>query len=287
MRQPNPLLHGRKELLHSCSNESWKMYKRGSVGKKVFLLLLSLALIGAISGCAGKSSLDVGGAKIDYSKMEVYSSEIKGKVKKSSQNYEKNKVHKALVGEPLVSKIKGYVQKCKALSNTNAGKYVTQKGKEYEIRYEHAEDDGLFVHVDCQGNYSECGVGYYKIDNEGSILSKHPYYDYYGNWHVVNDLSIKNNANQTVEKGTKIFEPLVSIRYSKDAYKTEIIYSGVDSESLKMEYKKYTSYFTEPSSQQSLSYILSNEDNIVAFKDYKIKIVEATNQYVKYVVLSD
>lgn len=287
MRQSNLLQHASQESMGFLGKEKWKYHKVHALEKKVFFLLVTLTLFLAISGCAGKAKLDVGGSKIDFSKLDVYSSEIEGKIKKSSQNYEKNKLHKAIVGEPLVSKIKGYVQKCKALTKTHAGQYVTKKGKEYEIRYEDVEGEGFYVHVDCQGNYSDCGVGYYKIDDNGAVISRHPYYDYYGAWYVVNDLSIKDASKNAIEKGSKIFEPLVSIRYSENANKAEIIYSGVDDDNLKLEYKRYTSYFTTPSLQQSLSYTINKENNIVTYKDYKIKIVEATNQYVKYIVLSD
>lgn len=287
MRQSNLLQNARQRSMRFDFSEMWKNHKANSVEKKVFFFLLTLTLILAISGCGGKAILDVGGSKIDFSKIEVYSSEIEGKMKKASQNYEKNKLHKAVVGEPLVSKIKGYVQKCKALAKTNAGRYITEKGKEYEIRYEDVEGQGYYVHVDCQGKYSDCGVGYYKIDDNGALVSRHPYYDYYGAWYVVNDLSIKDESNQRVEKGIKIFEPLVSIKYSENAYKAEIIYTGRDDDNLKLEYKKYISYFSTPSSQESLSYTINKDKVLVMFKNYKIKVVEATNQYVKYIVLSD
>mgnify|MGYP000479893195 CR=1 FL=1 len=287
MRQSSLLQHVSQKSMPFLNNKKWKNYKTHAVEKKVFFFLLTLALFLAISGCAGKAKLDVGGSKIDFSKIDIYSSEIEGKIKKSSQNYEKNKLHKAIVGEPLVSKIKGYVQKCKALTKTQAGQYVTEKGKEYEIRYEDVEGEGFYVHVDCQGNYSDCGVGYYKIDDNGTLVSRHPYYDYYGAWYVVNDLSIKDESNHAIKKGSKIFEPLVSIRYSEEAYKSELVYSGISDDNLKIEYKEYASYFTTPSSKQNLSYTINKDNNIITYKDYKIKIVEATNQYVKYTVLSD
>lgn len=287
MRQPKLLHHTRKEFTHCRSNEIWESYKVDSIEKKVFFLLLTLALIVVIAGCAGRGGPEVGGSELDSAKIDVYSSRIKEKVKTTSQNYEKDKVHKALVGEPLVSKIKGYLQKCKTLTKTHAGQYITKRGKEYEIRYENVEDKGFYIHVDCQGNYSDCGVGYYKIDKNGAILSRHPYYDYYGDWYVVNDLSIKNDSNQTVEKGTKIFEPLVSITYSENSYRMELIYSGVDGDNINLKYKKYISEFEIVSSQQQLSYTLNKNNNIVKFRNFEIKIKEATKQYVKYIVLSD
>lgn len=287
MRENKLLQHASKMFMNYYSKKKWRCYKVDLIERKVFFLFLMLLLAVAISGCAGTGSLDVGGSKVDITKIDAYSSKIEEKVKKTSQNYEKNTLHKALVGESLISKIKGYVQKCKSLIKTSAGQYVTKKGKEYKIKYKDTGGNGYYIHVDCQGDYSNCGVGYYKIDSNGAILSTHPYYDYYGEWYVVNDLSIKKGSNQTVEKGTRIFEPLVSIRYSKNAYKTEIIYSGIDDDNLKLEYKKYTSYLTKPSLQQSQSYTLNKDNNIVTFKKYKIKVVEATNQHVKYIVLSD
>jgi len=287
MRQPKLLHHTREEFMHCRSNGIWKIYKLDSIVKEVFFLIFILTLIAAISGCAGKGGPEVGGSQLDLSKIHVYSSNVNEKIKNRSRNYEKGKTHKALVGEPLVSKIEGYVQKYKTLTKTHAGQYITKRGKEYEIGYENVEDKGFYIHVDCQGNYSDCGVGYYKIDKNGAILSRHPYYDYYGDWYVVNDLSIKNDSNQTVKKGTKIFEPLVSIAYSEDAYRMEIIYSGVDGNNLNLKYKKYISDFKTASSQQQLSYTLNKNNNIVTFRNFEIKIKEATNQYVKYIVLSD
>jgi hypothetical protein len=76
----------------------------------------------------------------------------------------------------------------------------------------------------------------------------------------------------------------------------ELVYSGRDGNTLFVTYREYTAQnivgfddgglMARPAFSQDLRYDLAASDTIV-FRDYRIRVVEATNEVIRVVVLSD
>lgn len=73
---------------------------------------------------------------------------------------------------------------------------------------------------------------------------------------------------------------------TNDSYKEELVYKGRTDSSIRIAYKQYKKMRSSPSSSQELAFDLSSSDTI-AFKNYKIKVLNATGEYIRFRVLSD
>lgn len=70
----------------------------------------------------------------------------------------------------------------------------------------------------------------------------------------------------------------------KDGYKHELIYNGIDGKTIKCIYREYLNDLARPAFTQELSYNL-DVDTTIGFKGSRIKILDANNTSVKYIVL--
>jgi hypothetical protein len=75
-------------------------------------------------------------------------------------------------------------------------------------------------------------------------------------------------------------------QYSDDSFQEELIYTGREGDIIHISYREFKKDFARPAFYQELIYDLSKSDKIV-FKQFKIKVVEATNEYIKFIVLTD
>jgi hypothetical protein len=71
-----------------------------------------------------------------------------------------------------------------------------------------------------------------------------------------------------------------------DSFKEKLIYTGLSNNTIHISYKKYKRNRASPEFSQELAYDLRHAD-IIVFKNYKIKIINATNEYVRFKILSD
>jgi len=69
-------------------------------------------------------------------------------------------------------------------------------------------------------------------------------------------------------------------------FRAEIMYSGVSGNTLKALYREYIDDWARPAYAQELQYDLS-ESKTIAFRSIRIEVIEATNSYLKYRVVSD
>lgn len=69
-------------------------------------------------------------------------------------------------------------------------------------------------------------------------------------------------------------------------FKVELIYSGISGSNLKLVYREFSKDFARPAFFQDLQYDL-NESNIIAFKQFRIEVVEATNSLIEFKIISD
>jgi len=76
-------------------------------------------------------------------------------------------------------------------------------------------------------------------------------------------------------KATKTKEPF---------FKQELIYNGKYGSNIKFLYRELSNDMMRPSFNQDIQYDL-NESNVIGFKGSRIKVIDATNRQIKYVVL--
>jgi hypothetical protein len=74
--------------------------------------------------------------------------------------------------------------------------------------------------------------------------------------------------------------------YSDDSFMEELIYTGRSSNTIHISYREYKKDFARPAFFQEIRYDIGLSRTVV-FKQYKLKIIEATNEYIKFIVLVD
>ena len=120
-----------------------------------------------------------------------------------------------------------------------------------------------------------------RINNNGEILDEHMFYYNLGGWQ--NHLGSPVGASI----GEKVFEPLSNtLKAGRGSFKIEIIYSGLDENNLKATYREYKDDIARPAFYQDLMYNLGKSD-IIRYKQFKIKVLEATNEVLEYIVIED
>ena len=79
-------------------------------------------------------------------------------------------------------------------------------------------------------------------------------------------------------------------KYSKeatdDSFKEELIYTGRSGNTIHISYREYKKDFARPAFYHELTYDLGQSD-IIYFRDYRIRVLNATNAYIRFLVLSD
>lgn len=73
---------------------------------------------------------------------------------------------------------------------------------------------------------------------------------------------------------------------TKDSYKEELVYTGRTNSVLHILYKKYGIASSTPQFSQKLTYDLETSD-IMEIRNFKIKVLNATGEYIRFQVLSD
>lgn len=197
------------------------------------------------------------------------------------KNYKIGEEKTVFIGENIVecSHLKLIQQdsvKFKAIKSSNTRVKIS-KGEIYEVKYKDLEDNSLYV---CAGN-SISGGFHIKINKNGELLDPHPYYK--------DSLGFHNHAAlQIGEKGIKYFSPIKKNqkKYDSGSFKQEIVYAGLSGNTLNVTYKEYKNDIARPAFFQNITYDLKNS-NIIRYKNFKIKILKASNSQIKYVVLED
>jgi len=73
---------------------------------------------------------------------------------------------------------------------------------------------------------------------------------------------------------------------SKDSFKEELVYKGRSDNTLHILYKKYGKASSTPDFSQELTYDIGNSDT-VEIRNYKIRVLNATSEYIRFQVLED
>ena len=73
---------------------------------------------------------------------------------------------------------------------------------------------------------------------------------------------------------------------SKDSFKEELVYQGRSDNTLHILYKKYGKASSSPDFSEELTYDIGNSD-IVQMRNYRIRVLNATAEYIRFQVLGD
>lgn len=228
-----------------------------------YILIMVFVFIG--TGCSSIRPVQSYAPTINYKKETV-------------QNYEIGQTKKIYIGDNIIEK--GNI----VFEEITSGQYKAirdigkcfKKDHLYKVIYVDQEDGSLYLEF-CGTNMAR-GV---KINNDGEILDEHMFYHNLGGWQ--NHLAVRVGA----KLGEKVFEPLSNTtKAGKGSFKIEIIYSGLDKNNIKATYREYKDDIARPAFYQDLVYNLEKSD-IIRYKQFKIKVLEATNEGLEYVVLED
>ena len=74
--------------------------------------------------------------------------------------------------------------------------------------------------------------------------------------------------------------------YTANSFQEELIYTGHSGTTIHISYREYKADFARPAFFQELRYDMK-QSTIIVFKQYKIKILKATNEYIRFIVLND
>lgn len=237
------------------------------------IIIYPLLLI-AVTGCSSKYAQTKSFQPIS----EIHNENI--------HNYELNTVKSVSVGEKLLES--GAIKyesvnngEFLAIKTTGTEVFSAKAGLVYKANYVDEQDGSFYVKDEDNSYKLPSGI---KIDKNGNLVD--PIWYYYG----VGGLQRATAAfePQVVGvKGDKLFEPMASVkRYTESSNKKELIYSGKNKDSIKLMYREYASDMTRPSVSQDLTYDLS-ESNVIGVKNFKIKVISATNEGVTFTVISD
>lgn len=70
------------------------------------------------------------------------------------------------------------------------------------------------------------------------------------------------------------------------SFEAEFVYTGIGRDSIHISYKEFANNLTQPALQQELHYDL-NKSHEITFRSLKIKVLEADNTRIKFIVLED
>ena len=78
----------------------------------------------------------------------------------------------------------------------------------------------------------------------------------------------------------------VEERYSQDFVRKELLYSGKSGSTIEVSYREFRGGFAAPAFFQNLKYDLT-ESNVIRFQRFRIEVVQADNQVIRYKILGD
>jgi hypothetical protein len=78
------------------------------------------------------------------------------------------------------------------------------------------------------------------------------------------------------------------IPYNSEGYRYQLIYDGIDNNTLKITYREFINNLARPAFYQTVSYKIKKNHytQIIRFKSVKIIIYNANNQYIEYKIVS-
>jgi hypothetical protein len=84
----------------------------------------------------------------------------------------------------------------------------------------------------------------------------------------------------------QVFLPSEGYLIHDGSFKAEFIYTGIGGDSIHIFYQEFSNILTQPALRQDLYYNLSKSDHIT-FRTLKLKVLEADNRRIKFIVTED
>jgi hypothetical protein len=144
----------------------------------------------------------------------------------------------------------------------------TQKIHNGDTIVKHIEGEGVYVYIYKGVELRKIGLG----DSLYCPLQKRKY-------------KTISCVNKDFIKKHKLRKSFVS--QDDHSFVSELLYQGIDGDTLKITYREFIGNLVRPAFFQNLTYNLNKDKpTIINYKSIKIKVYEATNNYIKYEVLS-
>jgi hypothetical protein len=83
-----------------------------------------------------------------------------------------------------------------------------------------------------------------------------------------------------------LFAPAEGLAGQENAFRAQLIYSGLDGRTIRATYREFSGDFIRPAFAQEVQYNLA-QDSTIAYKTIKIQVLEATNSVLRYRVRED
>lgn len=227
--------------------------------------LFSTVLIISLTGCAVRPVRQ-------YTPIQ---SQIK---EEASQNYQIGVQQTAYVGNEIIVKSNLKFREQSASNFIALANYgEIQTGSIYQPKYIDLEDNGLFI-----GGYNPRALNgglLIKVNKNGEIIDNSFYY-----WNLGGLQKHLEKVNAPV---SKLFEPQKEKKIIEEgSFRYQLVYSGMDNNNVKISYREYKDDFARPAFNQELVYNL-DQSKTIRYKNFRIRIENATNEEITYTVLED
>lgn len=239
-------------------------------------VLLILVISFWLSGCLNTQNIS-SDFIVNYPKFEE-----EGIKEETFKNYVLEEKKSVYVGDAIIKKefVKKYYKNTfllKFVPNINF-RDINKEGM-YEIKgYSEKDFNSKYIYISTvRGSHR-----YLKLNESGKLLSN-DMFDFNGNSvesNYINDDKLKFEA-------IKIKDNLDSKKsYLDGSYKFELIYNGKIDNNIKILYREFSEDLARVAYYQELTYNL-NESKTLRYKNFKLEVIDATNEKIVYKVLSD
>jgi len=274
-----PFYNELRMMYNSCNKESMK-------GLNMSNYILIIFLIFAMVGCAPvQNTYTQSDHTVVYNQIKAYAKTII----KDTKHYKAGKTSTVYVGEPVLretfQKTKVvYLDSRSGIPICKATKFLPSfidKGKNYIVySYDKRNPDYQYVYLG-EKNYGYNIKVYIKVNSNGNLVDT-GIYNVFGN-------QIASNVLLGLDgKVCKIFKPTSDVvidEYPIDkSFTVELLYMGLLNNNIKLVYREFVGDMIRPAFTQEVFYPFS-QGSIIRFKKYKIKILKANNQLIKYKIM--
>lgn len=136
--------------------------------------------------------------------------------------------------------------------------------------------DSIFLSASVNGKFGACGIGMSSMTGQTNIcLIDNDRDGYFERFALpTQERNLDNKVKYVLSDSDEM-----------DGIKKELIYQGIDDETLRFRYREYFKDLVRPAYDQTVEYNLT-QDKIVSFRGMRILIEDANNQDITYKIIS-
>ena len=189
---------------------------------------------------------------------------------------EKESVHTTNLGSPLIEKAKVYtfdgIQLNTPISVSKFGNKLVLETGSYIAKK--SDSDWIYYLPVKKGMSSYYGYGVLGVGETGIRKSRtsNTLQLYYNDSGLIVNLKFPRESHYEEKQISIIDTP---------SYKQELLYNGKSGSEISVMYREFQNNMARPAFSQILKYDLSESD-MIGFKDVRIKVLQATNTFIKY-----